>query len=121
MISREDVAVAGDSSMEEISKLPRGEAVEMMQIGVREAAGSLRESGRIQGAICTGGAAANSAGPAFQSLPLGFPKLVVSPLASGQRTFQAFVGLRDVAVMHSVADIAGINDITEKVYRSAAG
>src|SRR5262249_56106037 len=58
---------------------------------------------------------------AFQALPLGFPKLVVSPLASGQRTFQAFVGLRDVAVMHSVADIAGINDITEKVYRSAAG
>src|SRR5262245_37549737 len=121
MVSREDVAIAGDSSMEKISKLPRGEAVEMMQIGVREVASSLAESGRIHGAICIGGAGAHIAGPAFQALPLGFPKLVVSPLASGQRTFQAFVGLRDVAVMHSVADIAGINDITEKVYRSAAG
>jgi uncharacterized protein (UPF0261 family) len=121
MFSREDVAIAGDSSMKEISKLPRGEAVEMMQVGVREVASSLAASGRIHGAICIGGAGAHIAGPAFQALPLGFPKLVVSPLASGQRTFEPYVGLRDVAVMHSVADIAGINDITERVYRSAAG
>jgi uncharacterized protein (UPF0261 family) len=82
---------------------------------------ALVSAGRVHGSICIGGAGAHLAGPAFQVLPVGFPKLIVSPLASGQRQFEPYVGLRDVAVMHSVADIAGLNEITEKVYRSAAG
>ena len=93
----------------------------MMREGVRAQDQGAGAAGRIQGAICIGGAGAHLAGPAFQELPIGFPKLVVSPLASGQRQFEAYVGLRDVAVMHSVADIAGINAITERVFRSAAG
>ena len=45
----------------------------------------------------------------------------MSPLASGSRTFESYVGIRDVAVMHSVADIIGINAITAPIYRNAAG
>jgi uncharacterized protein (UPF0261 family) len=121
LLTRADVALASDSTIEAIGELPRGEAVESMQDGVREVTRVLATAGRVQGAICIGGAGAHLAGPAFQILPVGFPKLIVSPLASGRRQFEPYVGLRDVAVMHSVADIAGINDITEKVYRSAAG
>jgi len=92
-----------------------------MQAGVRDLTKALVAGDRVQGAICIGGAGAYLAGPAFQALDVGFPKMVVSPLASGLRQFEPYVGLRDVAVMHSVADIAGINPITERVYRSAAG
>lgn len=120
-ISRADVALASGATIEGVGELPRGEAVEVMQVGVREVTSELAAADAIQGAICIGGAGAHLAGPAFQALPIGFPKLVVSPLASGRRQFEPYVGLRDVAVMHSVADIAGINDITERVYRSAAG
>jgi uncharacterized protein (UPF0261 family) len=121
LIPRRRVAEAAGSTIEAVSELPRGKAVEAMREGVRELTGELAAAGRIHGAICIGGAGAHLAGPAFQQLPIGFPKLVVSPLASGQRQFEAYVGLRDVAVMHSVADIAGINAITEPVFRAAAG
>lgn len=121
LIPRARVAAAAGSSIEAVAELPRGEAVETMRVGVRALTTELAAAGRVHGAICIGGAGAHLAGPAFQDLPLGFPKLVVSPLASGQRQFEAYVGLQDVAVMHSVADIAGINVITERVFRSAAG
>lgn len=121
MIARAEVALASGSTIEAITRLPRGEAVGQMQVGVSELTQALVARDRVQGAICIGGAGAYLAGPAFQRLDVGFPKMVVSPLASGLRQFEPYVGLRDVAVMHSVADIAGINAITEPVYRSAAG
>jgi uncharacterized protein (UPF0261 family) len=68
-----------------------------------------------------GGAGAHLAGAAFQALDIGFPKLVLTPLASGMRQFEPYTGLRDVAVMHSVADVAGVNELIDKVYRQAAG
>jgi uncharacterized protein (UPF0261 family) len=121
LIDRAQVAHAAGRTIEGIGSLPRGEAVEAMRTGVRECAEQFVAAGRAHGAICIGGAGAHLAGPAFQALPIGFPKLVVSPLASGRRQFEPFVGLRDVAVMHSVVDIAGVNEVTRRVYRSAAG
>lgn len=121
LVSRADVAEAGGSTIAELTALPRGEAVGKMREGVKQVTVALDAAGQIDGAICIGGAGAHLAGPAFQQLELGFPKMVVSPLASGQRQFEPYVGLRDVAVMHSVADIAGINEITERIYHSAAG
>jgi uncharacterized protein (UPF0261 family) len=121
VIDRAKVARAAGSSIEVIDDLPRGEAVERMRAGVLQLTCELFAAGDVDAAICIGGAGTHLSGPAFQALPIGFPKLVVSPLASGQRQFEPYVGLRDVAVMHSVADIAGINDITEKVFNTAAG
>jgi uncharacterized protein (UPF0261 family) len=121
LLARSFVARAAGSTIEEISSLPRGEAVAAMRGGVKAVAEAFVSAGRVHGAICIGGAGAHLAGPAFQALPIGFPKLIVSPLASGQRQFEPYVGLRDVAVMHSVADLAGVNEITSKVYDSAAG
>ncbi len=121
VIPREEVARSAESTIEAIADLPRGEAVERMRTGVQKLTAALFAAGEVDAAICIGGAGTHLSGPAFQSLPIGFPKLVVSPLASGRRQLEPYVGLRDVAVMHSVADIAGINDITEKVFNTAAG
>ena len=121
VITREQVAAAAGTSVTALTALERGEAIATMREGVATLTRELAERGEIAGAICVGGAGAHLAGPAFQQLQLGFPKLVVSPLASGNRTFEAYVGLRDVAVLHSVADIAGVNAVTFPVYVQAAG
>jgi uncharacterized protein (UPF0261 family) len=121
LITREQVAQAAGTTVQELTSMERGEAISIMRIGVAEVTRGLADRGEIAGAICVGGAGAHLAGPAFQALAIGFPKLIVSPLASGIRTFEAYVGLRDVAVLHSVADVAGVNSITFPVYVQAAG
>lgn len=120
-IDQAEVAQAAGSTVAAISELPRGEAVSALRAGVGQLLLQLHDRGEINGAVCMGGAGTHIAGPGLQALPLGFPKLIVSPLASGSRKFDTYVGIRDVAVMHSVADIIGVNRVTSPVYRSAAG
>jgi uncharacterized protein (UPF0261 family) len=57
---------------------------------------------------------------AMQALPIGVPKLMVSTITSGPRTFEPYVGTTDMTLMHSVADIAGLNVITRRVFTNAA-
>lgn len=118
---REAVAGAAGASLAELQRLDRGDAVARMANGVERLAIKLAAEGRIDGVLCVGGAGVSLAVSAFQSLGHGLPKLMVTPLASGMRRFDAFVDTRDVAIMHSVADIQGINGITEPVFRQAAG
>lgn len=99
----------------------RGKAVEEMLKGVRKITLELYESGRIHGVAALGGAEGSVlAAAAMKALPVGFPKLIVSPIASGHRKFAPFVGTKDVMVMHSIVDILGINPISRVVFDSAA-
>jgi uncharacterized protein (UPF0261 family) len=118
---RETVAHAAGTTLDRLAELPRGDALTLMAEGVKEIALALARDGRIEGALCVGGAGVSLAVPTFEALGHGFPKLLVTPLASGQRRFAAFVGTADTAVMHSVADIMGINAVTEPVFVEAAG
>lgn len=120
LISRDDVATAAGTTGDAVAALPRGEAVAALRAGVAKHTLDLYESQRIDGALCVGGAGAYIARDAFASLPIGFPKMIVSPLASGNRTFEAYVGTRDVATLHSVADLVGVNSVTDSIYRTAA-
>jgi uncharacterized protein (UPF0261 family) len=56
----------------------------------------------------------------MHALPLGVPKVIVSPSASGRRVFGPFMGSSDVLVMHSVVDILGLNPIAISVFDNAA-
>jgi uncharacterized protein (UPF0261 family) len=60
------------------------------------------------------------AAAATRALPIGFPKLIVSPIASGHRKFGPLIGTRDTVVMHSIVDILGLNPISCAVYDNAA-
>ncbi len=55
---------------------------------------------------------------AMRALPVGLPKIMVSTLASGN--VAPFVGPSDIMLMHAVADVAGLNDITRVVIGNAA-
>jgi uncharacterized protein (UPF0261 family) len=121
VITREEAAAAAGKKSGEVEALPRGESVAVMRIGVARHVKRLYSERAIDGAICIGGAGAYVARDAFAALPVGFPKLIVSPLASGNRIFEPYVGTRDVAILHSVADIVGVNPVTSAIYRTAAG
>ncbi len=54
----------------------------------------------------------------MRELPLGLPKLLVTTMAASAA---AFFGTRDLAIMHSVTDIAGLNRISRLILRNAAG
>ncbi len=75
---------------------------------------------RIDGVIAMGGGGGTSiAAAAMQALPVGFPKLLVSTLASGD--VRPFVGVKDVTIMPAVVDIAGINRLSSQILSNAAG
>src|SRR3990172_1665642 len=57
---------------------------------------------------------------AMRGLPFGVPKLMVSTVASGRATFGTYVDTKDLMLMHSVADLQGLNTITRGVLDNAA-
>lgn len=120
--NRAMVAEAAGSNIEALRNAgTRGKAIEEMLKGVRKITLDLFAQGRIHGAASLGGAeGAVLAASAMKALPVGFPKLIVSPLASGHRKFAPFVGTKDVMVMHSVVDILGLNPVSRAVFDNAA-
>lgn len=121
-ISRQEVAQAAGTTIGALRVAgTRGRAVDGMRIGARAVARRLCAKNRIHGAVALGGAeGAVLAAAVMQELPLGMPKTIVSPIASGQRTFGPFVGTSDIAVIHSVVDILGLNRIARSVFDTTA-
>ena len=121
-ITREEVAQAAGTDIDSLRTIgSRGAAIEGMLDGVRDTALQLHESGRIHGVVALGGAEGSVlAAAAMTQLPVGLPKLLVSPIASGRRIFEPFIGTRDVTVMHSVVDILGLNSIATVIFDNAA-
>jgi len=77
-----------------------------------------RERG-IGGVISAGGSGGTSLATAgMRKLPVGIPKIMVSTMASGE--VGHYVGPSDIMMMYSVADVQGINPISEQVLGNAA-
>lgn len=73
----------------------------------------------IAGIISAGGSGGTAlATPAMRVLPIGVPKVMVSTVASGQ--VEHYVGPSDILMLHSVADVQGINSITREVLSNGA-
>jgi uncharacterized protein (UPF0261 family) len=121
--NRREVAIAAGSTIDALRNAgSRGKAVEEMLKGVRALTLQLFGESKIHGVASLGGAeGAVLAAAAMKVLPVGFPKLIVSPLASGHRKFAPFVGTKDIMVMHSVVDILGLNPVSRLVFDNAAG
>ena len=77
-----------------------------------------RERG-IGGVISAGGSGGTTLATAgMRRLPLGIPKIMVSTVASGE--VGRYVGATDILMLHSVADVQGLNPITEQILGNAA-
>lgn len=120
-ITSAEVAAAGGTALVDlIAKGERGAAMAIMGQGAAVLVKRLYTEGRIDGIISMGGGGGSSvAAQAMRSLPLGFPKVLVSTVAGGD--VSGFVGLSDLVMMPAVLDVNGVNRISRRIYANAAG
>ncbi len=98
----------------------RGAAMRVMCDGARAICCELQKEGRIHGVIGMGGGGGTSiATTAMQGLPVGFPKVCITTLASGDTS--AYVGSKDILLFPSIVDICGINQFSRLIISRAAG
>ncbi len=115
------VAKAGGTALAELrAKGDRGAALDVMARGAAALATKLHADGRVHGVLGLGGSCGTAIGSAaMRALPFGLPKVMVSTVASGQ--VGSYVGVKDLTMMYSVVDIAGLNRISRQVLANAAG
>lgn len=120
----EEVAGAAGTTLSDLLEMGRKAKemviMEKMVEGASTIVGSLYGRGELHGIISLGGTMGTNMGTAvMKSLPFGVPKVMLSTAASGDT--RHWVGTKDIAMMPSVADIAGLNRITRVSLRNAAG
>ena len=120
-ISADEVAQAGGSSLQALrDEGDRGNSVTIMAQGAATLVAEKHAAGEIDGIISLGGSAGTTIGTtAMQAVPVGVPKIMVSTLASGDTS--PYVQSKDICMMYSVVDIAGINRLSRQILANAAG
>lgn len=119
-ITREEILSAGGHSGVEIFKLKKSEAILTMAESLAVLLVQLYEQRKISAALGMGGLQNTViCSNAFRKLPLGFPKMIASTIASGFRYFDTVVGDKDITVVPSIVDFTGINPISEVILRNS--
>jgi uncharacterized protein (UPF0261 family) len=117
----EDVAKAGGISLAELrSKKDKAAAMKSFNEAAPKLVLRLFGEGKLDGIVGMGGSGGSAIiASAMRALPIGVPKLLVSTVASGDVSF--YVRGKDIAMMPSIVDVAGLNRISRLVYSRAAG
>ena len=116
-ISREEFFRTVQVRMQDLHD--RGNAVSVAANAAAKLAKRLHGEGQLDGILALGGSAGTTIGTAaMRAMPVGVPKVMVSTLASGQ--VRPYVGTRDVMMLYSVVDIAGLNRVSRLVLSNAA-
>lgn len=115
-VTPQEVALAHPKGSAGIASGDRGTAVAAMTEAFK--AWLPRQEG-VLGVISAGGSGATAmVTPAMQALPVGLPKLMISTMASGD--VRAYVGASDIAMLHSVTDVQGLNRVSRLVLGNGA-
>lgn len=120
-VTAEAVAKAGGSALAELREhADRGEAVNVMLAGARALTREAFAAGRFDGVLGLGGGGGTAMiTAAMRELPVGVPKVMVSTMASGNTA--PYVDVKDITMMYSVVDIAGLNPLSRRILANAAG
>ena len=121
-VSRAQAAVYGSTTIEQLRNAgSRGKAVAGMREALKALVRQWHQEGRVGAVVSMGGAEGAVMGAAtMMQLPLGVPKVLVSPIASGKHYFDPMVGTSDIMVVHSVVDILGLNPIATTIFDNVA-
>jgi uncharacterized protein (UPF0261 family) len=119
-IAAAEVARAGGGDLDALrARDDRGAAIEVMQRGACALVPTLFADGRFDGVAGLGGGGGTAMiAAAMRTLPVGVPKLIVSTMASGNTA--PYVGVKDLTLMSSVVDIAGLNPLSRLILANAA-
>ena len=119
-ITRQQVAQAGGTSLKTLLENPTREvAAPIMADGTTHLVIDLVTQGKVNGIISMGGTQGTTlATKVMRALPYGFPKVMVSTMASGNVAH--WVDIKDITMMFSVTDILGLNPVMRKMLANAA-
>jgi uncharacterized protein (UPF0261 family) len=122
-ISAREIAAAGGGDILEIrTNRNTGQVTPIMIKGAIIKALELHAAGRLDGIISIGGASGTTVGTTvMKGLPFGVPKFMLSSTASMPAYAADYIGTKDITIMHSVVDIAGLNDLLKDVLVRAGG
>ena len=121
-ISRAEAATYAGTTIEALQDAgSRGKAVHGMREALMVLTLELYKAGKLQAITSMGGAEGAVMGAAaMMQLPVGVPKVLVSPIASGKHYFDPLVGTSDIMVVHSIVDILGLNPIARTIFDNVA-
>ena len=113
--------VDSNSSKVEVSTLPRQEYITYLLDHATSAVTHLHQTKPLHAVLGIGGSCgtALATGVMRNVFPVGFPKLMVSTMASGD--VKSYVEETDITMMYSVVDVAGTNRILRRILANAAG
>jgi len=118
-IDRHTVMNAAGVTIEEMGRLSAGDAIRRMMQGASVVTLRLYQDRRFGGILGLGGGkGSNICAAAMRGLPFGVPKMLLSTVAS--RRSHQYVGVSDLIVVPTVADLIGVNRITGTVLSNAA-
>jgi len=113
-VTRTAIAEAAGLPLGTIHAMPRVEALEAVARAARAILAPAVAAGRIAGLVGVGGGSGTwLCNTIMRDFPIGFPRLIVSTAA----THDASV---DIAIMPSIADVAGLNRVLTPVLANAA-
>jgi uncharacterized protein (UPF0261 family) len=122
-ISAKEVARAAGWNIEEVRRMKdTGKVSSIMIQGAIKKVKTLFERKEFDGIISFGGASNTAIATAImKSLPFGVPKVMLSSTAAMPAYAGGYFGTKDIAMIHSVVDIAGLNPLVEIVLKRTAG
>jgi len=115
-VTPNEVASAHPRGASAVFSGDRGKAVEAMSLAFERWIVRQRDVGGIISAGGSGNTSLATSG--MRRLPVGTPKVMISTVASGE--VSRYVGASDILMMHSVADVQGLNSITEQILGNGA-
>lgn len=120
-ITRQEVAEAGGIPLNTLLEKPDREvAAPIMAEGATKIITKLVDEGKVHGILSMGGTQGTTlATKVMRALPYGFPKVMVSTMASSN--VAPWVDIKDITMMYSVTDILGLNPVMRTILANAAG
>jgi uncharacterized protein (UPF0261 family) len=120
-ISNAEVAQAGQGDLAVLIKeKDRGASMEIMARGAASLTKNIFKEGKFDGIFGMGGSGGTSViSRAMQALPIGVPKVLISTMVSGDTSI--ITGVKDITMIPSIVDVAGLNPISEKIFKEGAG
>ena len=121
-ITCEEVARAGGGRIEDLWGTP--DRVTKNKVVTDGAISIVRQryaEGSLHGILCVGGAGGTLIGTDIaRALPFGVPKFVVSSNAAARGFSERYFGTKDITMMHTVVDVAGVTDMLRTLLIQAA-
>jgi len=116
----EEVAQEGGVSLQDLrNKADRGYAVDIMGKGAAKIVSRLVGKNLLKAAISMGGGGGTYITlQAMQEIPISIPKLCLSTLAT--RDLSRQMGVKNITLMPSVVDVAGLNSVSQVLIEQAA-